>query len=186
MTVSRTSVGPARPVPATPPLSEPSAWRDVVVTVNGDEVRAQVESRLLLVDFLRHRLGLTGTHVGCEQGSCGACTVLVDGVAARSCLTLAVQVDGAEVRTVESLAGPDGELSPLQEAFHTEHGLQCGFCTPGFLMTLTALQESGEPVDDDTLLEHLDGNLCRCTGYVNIRRAARKALRGRADREEDR
>lgn len=178
-----------RPV-ATPPLSEPSAWRDVTITVNGEQFTAQVESRLLLVDFLRHRLGLTGTHVGCEQGSCGACTVLIDGVAARSCLALAAQVDGSEIETVESLAADDAPLNELQEAFHTEHGLQCGFCTPGFLMSLTGLareaERTGEPLDEDTIDEGLSGHLCRCTGYVNIRRAARKALLGRTGEEADR
>ncbi|TWP34672.1 (2Fe-2S)-binding protein [Leekyejoonella antrihumi] len=160
--------------PLGPPLSEPSCWHDIRVTVNGAPVCAQVESRLLLVDFLRHRLGLTGTHVGCEQGSCGACTILVDGVGVRSCLTLAVQADGSDVRTVESLA-ESGELNRLQRAFHEEHGMQCGFCTPGILMSMTALEESSEVIDDDAIMEHLGGNLCRCTGYVNIRNAARRA-----------
>lgn len=163
-------------VAATPPLAEPSAWHDIELTVNGRAVTGQVESRLLLVDFLRHRLGLTGTHVGCEQGSCGACTILIDGEAARSCLTLAVQADGAEVRTVESLAPDGAPLSRLQQAFHEEHGLQCGFCTPGFLMSLASLEESAEVVDEEAVADQLDGNLCRCTGYVNIKKAARKAL----------
>ncbi len=167
-----------QPVPnkaVNPPLAEPSAWHDVQLQVNGAPVHAQVESRLLLSDFLRHRLGLTGTHVGCEQGSCGACTVLVNGAAVRSCLTLAVQVDAAEVRTVEGLAPNDTQLHPIQRAFHEEHGMQCGFCTPGFLMTLAGLTESTESIDDDKLMDHLGGNLCRCTGYVNIRKAARRA-----------
>lgn len=162
--------------PASPPLAEPSSWHDISLTVNGETVMAQVESRLLLTDFLRHRLGLTGTHVGCEQGSCGACTVLLDGAAVRSCLTLAVQANGREVRTVEGLAPADEPLTPIQAAFHEQHGLQCGFCTPGFLMSLTGLAEQDGPVDTDELDEHLSGNYCRCTGYVNIRKAARQAF----------
>lgn len=159
----------------TPPLVEPSAWHDIELEVNGERVHAQVESRLLLVDFLRHRLGLTGTHVGCEQGSCGACTVVIDGQASRSCLAFAVQLDGASIRTVEGLTPPGAPLNRLQQAFHEEHGLQCGFCTPGFLMSLTAL-EGADELDEDAIEEQIDGNLCRCTGYVNIRRAARKAF----------
>ncbi len=170
------TVAPIRRVTGPPP-SEPTARHEIQVTVNGTTVTAEVESRLLLSDFLRHRLGLTGTHVGCEQGSCGACTILLDGAAVRSCLALAAQADGRTVTTVEGLTGPDGELTPLQEAFHLEHGLQCGFCTPGFLLSLTALVASGDlPADDRELDEHLSGNFCRCTGYVNIRRAARRAL----------
>lgn len=163
-----------------PPLVEPSAWHEIELEVNGEQVRGQVESRLLLVDFLRHRLALTGTHVGCEQGSCGACTILIDGQAARSCLTFAVQADGARIRTVESLAPHGAPLNRLQQAFHEEHGLQCGFCTPGFLMSLTSLEELGEQVDEESIEEQLDGNLCRCTGYVNIKKAAHKALLGAA------
>lgn len=175
------------PLPRTtatpPPLAEPSSWHDIKLQVNGQTIHAQVESRLLLVDFLRRRLGLTGTHVGCEQGSCGACTILVDGEASRSCLTFAVQADGTEVRTVESLASDSAPLNRLQQAFHTEHGLQCGFCTPGFLMSLTALEESGDDISEESIEEQLDGNLCRCTGYVNIKKAAHKALLLSADEE---
>ena len=182
MTDAVTAAG-KRPLTAqAPPLAEPSAWRDVEMVVNGAPVHAQVESRLLLVDFLRHRLGLTGTHVGCEQGSCGACTVLIDGQPARSCLAFAVQLDGADIRTVESLAPAGAPLNRLQQAFHEEHGLQCGFCTPGFLMSLTGLAESGE-VDEDGIDEQLDGHLCRCTGYVNIKEAARRALLAQAESE---
>lgn len=159
-----------------PPLAEPSAWHDIAVTVNGTEVAGQVESRLLLTDFLRHRLRLTGTHVGCEHGACGACTVLLDGQAVRSCLMLAVQAHGRELQTVEGLTGPDDELTPLQQAFHEQHGMQCGFCTPGFLMSLAGLAEQGGPTDAEELDDHLCGNVCRCTGYVNIRRAARQAM----------
>jgi carbon-monoxide dehydrogenase small subunit len=140
----------------------------VTTTVNGQRYTRQVEARLLLSDFIRHELGLTGTHVGCEHGVCGACTILVDGVAMRSCLMLAVQANGRELATVEGLApGPD-RLNPLQEAFRAAHGLQCGFCTPGILMTMTAfLKENTSPTESE-VREALSGNLCRCTGYQNI------------------
>lgn len=163
-----TTTVPSQPLEASaPPLVEPSAWHEVSCTVNGREAAAQVESRLLLSDFLRHRLALTGTHVGCEQGSCGACTVLVDGTPVRSCLMLAVQVDGSSVETVESLADGD-DLHPVQQAFRDHHGLQCGFCTPGFLMTALAfLSETPDP-SRDQIREVLAGNLCRCTGYQGI------------------
>jgi aerobic-type carbon monoxide dehydrogenase small subunit (CoxS/CutS family) len=139
---------------------------DVELTVNGRPVRENVEPRLLLSDFLRHRLGLTGTHVGCEHGFCGACTVRVDGAAVRSCLTLAVQVDGCDVRTVEALAG-GGPLTPLQEAFRAHHALQCGFCTPGILMAAEELLEHGRPTREE-IVDLLSGHLCRCTGYEPI------------------
>jgi 2-furoyl-CoA dehydrogenase 2Fe-2S iron sulfur subunit len=139
---------------------------DVRLTVNGRPVVEDVEPRLLLSDFLRHRLGLTGTHVGCEHGVCGACTVQVDGAAVRSCLLLAVQADGAEVRTVESLAGT-ARLSPLQEAFRRHHALQCGFCTPGILMGADELLARGAPSRDE-VVDLLSGHLCRCTGYAPI------------------
>lgn len=173
-----TTPSPA-PVPATvrtPPLAEPSGWHEVRLTVNGEPVTAQVESRLLLSDFLRDRLRLTGTHVGCEHGVCGACTVLVDGTPVRSCLTLAVQCEGAELRTVEGLTRPDAPLTPVQEAFHACHGMQCGFCTPGFLMTATALTEQDARPDDTEVADALSGHLCRCTGYRGIRRALTRAL----------
>jgi 2-furoyl-CoA dehydrogenase 2Fe-2S iron sulfur subunit len=146
---------------------------DVELTVNGHPVRASVEPRLLLVDFLRHRLGLTGTHVGCEHGVCGACTVRLDGAAVRSCLVLAVQADGSTVETVESLAG-DGELSRLQEAFRRHYALQCGFCTPGILMAATELLEHGAPTRDE-IVDLLSGHLCRCTGYAPIIAAIEEA-----------
>ncbi|MBX5463988.1 MAG: (2Fe-2S)-binding protein [Clostridia bacterium] len=153
------------------------------VRVNGREVEDEVEVRLTLADWLREGLGLTGTHLGCEHGVCGACTVLVDGRAVRSCLMLAVQADGAEVRTVEGLAEADGRLHPLQEAFLEHHALQCGFCTPGFLMTsLAFLQENPEP-DEAAIREALSGNICRCTGYQPIVEAVADAagrLRGTA------
>ncbi|WP_377267995.1 (2Fe-2S)-binding protein [Peterkaempfera sp. SMS 1(5)a] len=161
---------------AAPPLTEPTAWHEVQLSVNGEAVHAQVESRLLLSDFLRTRLRLTGTHVGCEHGVCGACTVLLDGQPVRSCLTLAVQCEGVEVRTVEGLAPDDAPLTPVQQAFTDCHGMQCGFCTPGFLMTTTALTESAERPGEEDVADHLSGNLCRCTGYRNIRRAVRQAL----------
>ena len=156
----------------------------VSLEVNGRAYEREVEPRLLLSDFLRHELGLTGTHVGCEHGVCGVCTVLVDGEPVRSCLMLAVQADGRTVETVEGLAPPSGGLHPLQEAFRDGHALQCGFCTPGILMTLAAyLREHPEPSETD-IREALSGNLCRCTGYQNIVLAALDAaavLRGAGD-----
>ena len=140
----------------------------VRLTVNGAERQARVMPRLLLADLLREEFGLTGTHLGCEHGACGACTVLVDGEPVRSCLLFAVQANGCRVDTVEGLAGADGALHPLQEAFRARHALQCGFCTPGVLMTLTAyLREHSSPTESD-IREILSGNLCRCTGYQNI------------------
>ena len=153
---------------------------EVVLTVNGVARAARVPARRLLSDLLRHDLRLTGTHVGCEHGVCGACTVLVDGEPVRSCLTFAVMVDGAEVTTVEGLAGPDGELSPVQQAFRECHGLQCGFCTPGFVVTITALLERHPEPDDDTIRDALSGNLCRCTGYQGIVKAVKAAAAGRS------
>jgi aerobic carbon-monoxide dehydrogenase small subunit len=141
---------------------------EVSLTVNGVPLKASVPARRLLSDCLRHDLNLTGTHVGCEHGVCGACTVLVDGKPMRSCLLLAVSVEGQSITTVEGLAGADGELSPVQQAFQDCHGLQCGFCTPGFLTTITAgLKESPDPTEDEAR-EMIGGNLCRCTGYQNI------------------
>ena len=145
------------------------------VRVNGREHTASVPARLLLSDFLRDRLRLTGTHVGCEHGVCGACTVHLDGAPVRACLMLAVQADGAELTTVEGLAPGPEQLHPVQEAFRLEHGLQCGFCTPGILMTITAfLRDHPRPTDEEIRTE-LSGNLCRCTGYQNIVRAVRRA-----------
>ena len=141
---------------------------EISLSVNGAPQTRAVEPRVLLSDFLRHDLALTGTHVGCEHGVCGACTVLLDGAAVRSCLVFAVQADGAEVTTVEGLAAPDGALHPLQEAFRDAHGLQCGFCTPGILMSMIPfLQEHPSPAEGE-IREALSGNLCRCTGYENI------------------
>jgi carbon-monoxide dehydrogenase small subunit len=143
------------------------------LAVNGSRFDLDVEPRRTLADALREDCGLTGTHLGCEHGVCGACTVLVDGVAVRSCLMFAVQCDGAQVRTVEGLAGPDGNAHPLQEAFSAEHALQCGFCTPGFLMLAVGALESNPAIaeDPERLREQLTSNLCRCTGYEAIRRA---------------
>ena len=140
---------------------------EIAVTVNGRRRRELVEPRLLLSDFIRHTLGLTGTHVGCEHGVCGACSVRLDGVAVRSCLLFAVQVDGAELDTVESLSG-GGKLTPLQSAFREAHALQCGFCTPGILMAAADLLDREEKPSRDEITELLSGHLCRCTGYAPI------------------
>lgn len=140
---------------------------EVDVTVNGRHERRTVESRMHVADFLRHELGLTGTHIGCEQGVCGNCTVLVDGAPVKSCLMFAPQLDGCEVTTVEGISPAEG-LSELQQAFKDAHGLQCGYCTPGFLMTATALAERGERLSRAELREELAGVLCRCTGYQHI------------------
>jgi len=139
---------------------------EIELTVNGRLVRETVEPRLLLTDFLRHGLGLTGTHVGCEHGVCGACTVLLDGVSVRGCCVLAVQADGGRVETVESLAGR-GQLTRLQESFRSHHALQCGFCTPGILMAATELLSRGTPTRGE-IVDMLSGHLCRCTGYTPI------------------
>jgi carbon-monoxide dehydrogenase small subunit len=146
----------------------------VSLTANGQGYRAVVEPRKTLADFLREDCRLTGTHLGCEHGVCGACTVLLDGRAVRSCLIFAVQADGSEVITVEGLA-PDGELNPVQRAFQSEHGLQCGFCTPGFVVSATALLQRCPDPTDDQIREGLSGNICRCTGYQGILRAVRLA-----------
>lgn len=157
-------------------LGEPN----VVITtnVNGVDVTEQVPTRLNVADFLRRHQGLTGTHVGCEQGVCGMCTVVVDGAAVKSCLMLAAQLDGRHVETVESLAD-DGRLNPLQQRFHEEHALQCGFCTPGFLMTTTALVRRGQVVPRREVRQELAGVMCRCTGYEFIVRAVEAHLRDR-------
>ncbi len=158
---------------------EPARRLPVALTVNGEVHQREVEPRLLLSDFLRHDLELPGTHVGCEHGVCGACTVLLDGEAVRSCLLFAVQADGREVVTVEGLAEPDGSLHPLQRAFGEHHALQCGFCTPGFLMTLIPFLEEDPDPDDAAIRAAISGNLCRCTGYHNIVEAVRAALEER-------
>jgi carbon-monoxide dehydrogenase small subunit len=150
---------------------------EVEIRVNGEARRATIAPRLTLADHLRERCGLTGTHVGCEHGVCGACTVLLDGAAVRSCLVFAVQADGRDVTTVEGLAAPDGGLSTVQAAFRDHHGLQCGFCTPGFVVSVTAfLRDNPDPTDNE-IREALSGNLCRCTGYQGIIAAVRAAAR---------
>ena len=147
----------------------------VRVVVNGEPKEASVEDRVTLADFLRERCGLTGTHLGCEHGVCGACTVLVDGAAVRSCLMFAIQAAGSEVTTIEGITGSDGGLNNVQEAFRAEHGLQCGFCTPGFVVSVTAfLRDFPNPTDRE-IKEALSGNLCRCTGYQGIINAVRLA-----------
>ncbi|MBU8546012.1 MULTISPECIES: (2Fe-2S)-binding protein [Roseomonadaceae] len=140
----------------------------ITIRVNGVGYTRDVEPRLLLSDFLRHEIGLTGTHVGCEHGVCGACTILWDGEPARSCLAFAVQAEGHEISTVEGLAPGPGKLNPLQQAFQDAHGLQCGYCTPGMLMTLTAFLAENPHPDEAQIREALSGNLCRCTGYQHI------------------
>jgi carbon-monoxide dehydrogenase small subunit len=149
--------------------------RSITLSVNGTEYTAAVEPRTTLADFLREQLSLTGTHLGCEHGICGACTVVMDGQTVRSCLLFAVQAEGHDVLTVEGLAEPTGALHPLQQAFSEEHGLQCGFCTPGFLMTALELLERDPAPSDDDIRTFLSGNICRCTGYVGIVRAVRLA-----------
>jgi aerobic carbon-monoxide dehydrogenase small subunit len=148
--------------------------RRIALTVNGVRREAEVEPRLLLVYFLRENLGLTGTNVGCDTSSCGACTVMVDGQSVKSCTMLAVQADGTEITTIEGLA-QDGQLHPLQEAFRQHHGLQCGFCTPGMIMAGLGLIESGAGMSDEEVRLGLEGNLCRCTGYQNIVKAIQEA-----------
>ena len=155
-------------------MTDPASQVDVAVSVNGQTHRHRVPARLLLSDYIREVVGLTGTHLGCEHGYCGACTVMVDGDAVRSCLMLAVQADGAEVRTVEDLAPGSESLSPMQQAFHDNHALQCGFCTAGFLMTLESV-DPDEWREPDRIIELLSGNLCRCTGYQNIVSAVAQA-----------
>ena len=152
----------------------------ISMTVNGEERRGLVEPRKTLADFLREDCALTGTHLGCEHGVCGACTVVVDGVAVRSCLMFAVQAEGASITTVEGLA-PAGALSPVQEAFRQEHGLQCGFCTPGFVVSVHAFLEEHPRPSRDEIREALSGNLCRCTGYQGIVRAVERAAATMAD-----
>ena len=148
----------------------------VALTVNGVRYERDVEPRLLLSDFTRHELGLTGTHVGCEHGVCGCCTVQIDGAAVRSCLTLAMQAEGRDVKTVESLAAPDGKLNRLQQAFQNNHALQCGFCTPGILMSFTDFLARNSKPTEDELREVLSGHICRCTGYAGIMAALKEAI----------
>lgn len=147
----------------------------VRLSVNGVPTESTVEPRLTLADYLRENCGLTGTHLGCEHGACGACTVLVNGQAVRACLMFAVQADGSEVTTVEGIAGEDGELSPIQSTMRECHGLQCGFCTPGFVVSITALLRDNPKPTDEQVREGLSGNFCRCTGYQGIVNAVHRA-----------
>jgi carbon-monoxide dehydrogenase small subunit len=151
--------------------------REVRIRINGREYRGEVEPRKLLLDFIRDDLGLTGTHAGCEHGVCGACTVLWDNEPVRSCLLFAVQANGAEIKTIEGMAPGPGELHPLQDAFSEVHGLQCGFCTPGFLLTAEALLRENPDPSETEIREWISGNLCRCTGYQNIVSAIQLAAR---------
>jgi carbon-monoxide dehydrogenase small subunit len=161
---------------------DPGERTQLSLAVNGEPYEVQVEARWLLSDVLRHVVGLTGTHVGCEHGVCGCCTVLVDGNPVRSCLMLAVQAEGAEITTVEGLAEDSGELHPLQESFRRHHGLQCGFCTPGFLMSSLSIYKHAAEMTDEELREAIGGQLCRCTGYAGIL----AAIRGAVDVERER
>jgi carbon-monoxide dehydrogenase small subunit len=156
---------------------EPARTRTISVAVNGDEYEREVEARRLLVHFIRDDLELTGTHVGCDTGNCGACTVLYDGQAVKSCMLLAVQADGATIETVEGLA-PDGELHPLQQAFSAHHALQCGYCTPGMLLSAKYLLDHNPQPSEDEIRKAIQGNICRCTGYVNIVDAIASVARG--------
>ncbi|WP_420751652.1 (2Fe-2S)-binding protein [Rhodococcus sp. O3] len=151
---------------------------DIEVRINGTRFRRTVPPRLTLADFLRVDCGLTGTHLGCEHGVCGACTVMLDGEAVRACLVFAVQADGSEITTVEGIAEPDGTLSPVQDAFRDHHGLQCGFCTPGFVVTASAFLRDNPSPTDDEIREALSGNICRCTGYQGIIAAVKAAAGG--------
>jgi aerobic carbon-monoxide dehydrogenase small subunit len=157
---------------------EPVTSMDVSVTVNGEVFGREVEARRLLVHFIRDDLGLTGTHIGCDTGNCGACTVILDGAAVKSCMLLAVQADGASIETVESLAPGDGELHPLQQAFSAHHALQCGYCTPGMLMSAKHLLDHNAEPTENEIRRAIQGNICRCTGYVNIVEAIAAAAKG--------
>ena len=172
------------PVPVPPEMRS----TDFTVTVNGKPVTGDVEARTLLVQFLRENLRLTGTHVGCDTSQCGACVIHLDGIAAKSCTLLALQCEGAKVTTIEGLAEPGGALHPMQEAFREHHGLQCGYCTPGMIMSaLDIVRRRGSDLDEHTIREQLDGNICRCTGYHNIVKAiaagAKNMARGGAPRQ---
>ena len=161
-----------------PALERGVSEHSISITVNGDLYERGVEARKLLVHFVRDDLDLTGTHVGCDTGNCGACTVLLDGRAVKSCMLLAVQAGGAEITTVEGLAPDDGELSPLQRAFSEHHGLQCGYCTPGMLLSATYLLSQNPRPSEEEIRRGIQGNICRCTGYVNIVKAIQAASSG--------
>jgi carbon-monoxide dehydrogenase small subunit len=158
-------------------MAEPARALTISVAINGESYEREVETRRLLVHFLRDDLDLTGTHVGCDTGNCGACTILLDGKAVKSCMLLAVQADGTKITTVEGLA-PDGELTPLQRAFSQHHALQCGYCTPGMLISATHLLQENPSPGGDEIRKALQGNICRCTGYVNIVRAVKAVADG--------
>ena len=160
-------------------MAEPVAEQSISVTINGETYEQEVEARKLLVHFIRDVLDLTGTHVGCDTGNCGACTVLMDGKTVKSCMLLAIQADGATITTVEGLAGADGELTPLQQAFSRSHALQCGYCTPGMLLSATYLLEQSPHPTEEEIRRGIQGNICRCTGYVNIVEAIKSASEGR-------
>ncbi len=159
-------------------MTEPVAEQTIRVTINGEVYEQEVEARKLLVHFIRDVLDLTGTHVGCDTGNCGACTVLLDGKTLKSCMLLAIQADGATITTVEGLAGADGELTALQRAFSTSHALQCGYCTPGMLLSATYLLEQNPHPTEEEIRRGIQGNICRCTGYVNIVEAIKSVAEG--------
>jgi carbon-monoxide dehydrogenase small subunit len=156
-------------------VTEVVSRKRIAVELNGESVELEVEARRLLVHFVRDDCGLTGTHIGCDTGSCGACTVLLNGKTVKSCMMLAVQADGSSIETVESLAGPDGDLHPLQKAFSEHHALQCGYCTPGMLMSAKHLLDTNPSPSEDDVRKAIQGNICRCTGYVGIVEAIRAA-----------
>jgi len=159
-------------------VPEPVTEQTIRVTINGEVYEQEVEARKLLVHFIRDVVDLTGTHVGCDTGNCGACTVLMDGKTVKSCMLLAVQADGSTITTVEGLAGADGELTPLQKAFSASHALQCGYCTPGMLLSATYLLEQNRHPSEEEIRRGIQGNICRCTGYVNIVEAIKTAAEG--------
>ena len=161
-------------------MTQAESSKRITVTVNGELIEYDVDARRLLVHFIRDDLGLTGTHIGCDTGNCGACSVIYDGVLAKSCMLLAIQADGATVETVESLAGDGGELSPLQQAFSANHALQCGYCTPGMLISATYLLQQIPSPTEEEIRRGIQGNICRCTGYVNIVEAIKTAAEGGA------
>jgi carbon-monoxide dehydrogenase small subunit len=159
-------------------MPEPVSEQTIRVEINGETYEQEVEARKLLVHFIRDVVDLTGTHVGCDTGNCGACTVLMDGKTIKSCMLLAIQADGSTITTVEGLAGADGELTPLQRAFSASHALQCGYCTPGMLLSATYLLEQNPSPSDEEIRRGIQGNICRCTGYVNIVEAIRTVAEG--------
>ncbi len=161
-------------------MPEPVSKLTIGVEINGETYEQEVEARQLLVHFIRDVVDLTGTHVGCDSGNCGACTVLMDGKTVKSCMLLAIQADGSKITTVEGLAGADGELTPLQQAFSKSHALQCGYCTPGMLLSATYLLEQKPSPTEEEIRRGIQGNICRCTGYVNIVEAIKAAAEGNA------